>query len=63
MADFRDPIPIFGTGSILVVDSKDGNSLEARSVDSEDVAWQKLMIPPGLRVTPIAGEDTLALKS
>jgi hypothetical protein len=62
LADFRDPIPIFGTGSILVVDSKDGNSLEARSVDSEDVAWQKLPIAPGLRVTPIASEDTLALK-
>jgi hypothetical protein len=62
LADYRDPIPVFGTGSILLVDSKDGTSLEARSVDSEDVAWKKLPIPRGLRVTPIAGEDTLALK-
>ena len=62
MADFsRIRSPYFGTGSILVVETPDGGALEARSVDSEDVAWQKLTIPPGLRVTPIAGEDTLAL--
>ena len=61
LADFRDPIPVFGTGSILLVESSDGKSLEARSVDSEDVAWQKLAIPAGIRVTPVAGEDTLAL--
>jgi RNA polymerase sigma factor (sigma-70 family) len=61
LADYGDPIPVFGTGSILLVETQDGKALEARSVDSEDVAWQKLVIPPGLRVTPIAGEDTLAL--
>jgi RNA polymerase sigma factor (sigma-70 family) len=61
MATFPDPISFLGTGSILVVETPDGGALQARSVDSEEVAWQKLMIPPGLRVTPIAGEDTLAL--
>jgi RNA polymerase sigma factor (sigma-70 family) len=61
LADFRDPIPVFGTGSILLVETQDGKALEARSVDSEDVAWQKLAIPAGLKVTPVAGEDTLAL--
>jgi RNA polymerase sigma factor (sigma-70 family) len=59
--NFPDPISFLGTGSILVVETPDGGALQARSVDSEDVAWQKLMIPPGLRVTPIAGDDTLAL--
>lgn len=61
LADFRDPIPVFGTGSIVMVESPDGSALEARSVNSEDSAWQKLTIPGGIRATPIAAEDTLAL--
>ena len=61
LADFRDPIPAFGTGSIILVESPDGTALEARSVESEDSAWQKLAIPQGLHATPIAAEDTLAL--
>jgi hypothetical protein len=61
LAAFGDPIPIFGTGAILVVETPDGRALEARSVDSEDLAWHKLPIPPGIRVTPVAAEDTVAL--
>jgi RNA polymerase sigma factor (sigma-70 family) len=61
LADFRDPISFFGTGSIILVETKDGSALEARSVDSEDIAWHMLPIPAGVRVVPVAAEDTLAL--
>jgi RNA polymerase sigma factor (sigma-70 family) len=61
LADFRDPITVFGTGSIILVETKDGSALEARSVDSEDIAWHMLPIPAGVRVVPVAAEDTLAL--
>jgi len=61
LAAFNDPIPVFGTGSILLVTSPDGKTLEARSVDDENVAWQRLPIPDGQQVTPIASKDVLAL--
>lgn len=61
LAEFGDPIPVFGTGSILLVEAPDGQSLEARSVDSADAAWQKLALPTGVHATPVAGDDTLAL--
>jgi RNA polymerase sigma factor (sigma-70 family) len=61
LADFRDPISVFGTSSILLVETPDGRALEATSAESEDVAWHKLTIPAGVRVTPVAADDTLAL--
>jgi RNA polymerase sigma factor (sigma-70 family) len=61
LAPFNDPIPVFGTGSILLVTSPDGKALEARSVDNDNVEWHRLPIPDEQQVTPIAGKDVLAL--
>jgi hypothetical protein len=44
-----------------LVESPDGRTLQARSVESNDGEWRKLPIPAGLRAIPLAADDTLAL--
>ena len=62
LVGFRDQLPIFGTKSILVVESPDRMSWEAMSLESGNrTTWQKLSFPPGIQASPLAGEDTLAL--
>ncbi len=56
-------IPVFGTGSILLVKSQDGRAYEAWSDDvDQDIngGWQRLAVPEGVKVTPIANPDALA---
>jgi hypothetical protein len=59
--DLGHPLPVFRSSSILVVESPDRRSWQAMSLDSEDVAWQKLSIPAGVTATPLLTEDTVAL--
>jgi RNA polymerase sigma factor (sigma-70 family) len=61
VADTNDWGGWIGTASIVVVQSADGTALEAKSVDVEGDAWKRLPIPVGIKVSPVASSDTLAL--
>ncbi len=57
------PIPVFSNGSILLVKSQDGRAYEAWSDDVDtDLTggWQRLVLPEGVKVTPVASSDALA---
>jgi len=56
----RDPLPVFRTESILLVESPDGTSLEAMSLETDNPKWQRLSIPPGVKLIPIMGSDVMA---
>jgi hypothetical protein len=50
--------------STLLAESPDRRSLEAISLEnmeSDEVTWQKFMIPPGTTATPLMSDDTVAL--
>jgi RNA polymerase sigma factor (sigma-70 family) len=56
--------PVFGVGSILVVESPDRTAIQAVSLDAGDQAaatWQKLTLPLGVSASPLLSEETLAL--
>jgi len=56
----RDSLPVFRTGSILLVESPDRTTLEAMSLESDNPDWRRLTIPPGVKLLPIFGSDALA---
>jgi len=43
------------------VESPDGTSLRAKSLETDQGNWQSLALPPGVKLIPIAGGDVLAL--
>ncbi len=61
MADIRDPIPVFRSSSIILVENPDGKGFAAMSTETEDGEWKRYELPPGQKATPIAGIDVLAL--
>ncbi len=61
LATNRDPIPVLGAGSLLLVTSSDGKALLAKSLDFEKEDWKPLPIPPGLSVTPEMTSHVVAL--
>jgi RNA polymerase sigma factor (sigma-70 family) len=60
----RDPIPVFRTALILMVESPDGKGVAAISTEFEHFEnndWKRYEFPPGQTATPIAGTDVLTL--
>jgi RNA polymerase sigma factor (sigma-70 family) len=61
LASMKEPIPVFGAGPIVLLKSQDGRAYEAWSddVDQDTTGgWQRILIPEGLKVTPIVGTDS-----
>ena len=55
MVDPADPLPIFRTPSILVVESPDRTAIQAMSLeagDQDEAVWHKLTLPPGVTAIP-----------
>jgi RNA polymerase sigma factor (sigma-70 family) len=64
MADFRDPIPVRRSQSILVIESPDGKGVAAISTEFEHFEnndWKRYEFPTGQTATPIMSNDVLAL--
>ena len=64
LADFRDPIPVLRSQSILVIESPDGKGVAAMSTEFEHFEnndWKRYQFPTGQTATPIMSNDVLAL--
>jgi len=65
LAGFRDPIPVFRSQSILVVEAPDGKGFAAMTTDPLEGPWngewKKYVPPAGQTATPIMGNDVMAL--
>jgi RNA polymerase sigma factor (sigma-70 family) len=65
LADYRDPIPVFRSQSILVVETADGKGFAAMSTEQRNGVWngewQRYAPPEGQTATPIAANDVVAL--
>ena len=54
-----DPYPVFGSQSILMVESPDGKGVAAMSTDAGNGDWKRYEWPRGQTATWIAGPDVL----
>jgi hypothetical protein len=61
LAEAGNPLPVFRSSSILVVESPDRTAWQAMSLEAADTRWQKLTFPPGITASPVIGGDTMAL--
>jgi RNA polymerase sigma factor (sigma-70 family) len=59
LAGRRDPSPIFGTQSILMVKSADGKGVAAMSTEAGNGDWKHHEFPTGETAMPLAGPDVL----
>ncbi len=55
----RDPYPVFGTQSILMVRSADGKGVAAMSTEAGNGDWKRYERPAGQTAIPLAGADVL----
>jgi RNA polymerase sigma factor (sigma-70 family) len=61
VVDPWNPLPVFRTASILLVESPDRTAWEGMSLETRDSTWQRLQLPPGTTARPIVGTDIVAL--
>ncbi len=64
MVDPANPLPIYRTPSILIVESPDRRAIQAMSLeagDQDEAVWHKLTLPPGVTANPHWVNDTVAL--
>ncbi len=65
--DRSNPIPVWRSGSVMVVESADGTGWEAmekgRGADPQGTVgvWKKLIVPAGIKATPVMTELTVAM--
>jgi len=59
MASMRDPIPVFGSQSILMVESPDSKGVAAMSTQAGNGDWKRYAWPAGQTGTWITGGDVL----
>ncbi len=59
LSSHRDPNPVFGSQSILMVESPDGKGVAAMSTEAGNGGWKRYERPAGQTAIPIAGPDVL----
>ena len=59
LAGPRDPYPVFGSQSILMVESADGKGVAAMSTEAGNGDWKRYKHPAGQTAIPLAGPDVL----
>lgn len=59
MASRRDPFPVFGSQSILMVESPDSKGVAAMSTEAGNGEWKRYVWPAGQTGTGITGGDVL----